>query len=172
MILCDIWHIVSCQIVRIICDWKEIALIDRKKLICRKFWRNIQPWQWNKKTYDKIGSRISEHSVQVLSLIQIQRLRCEIISSNLTKSHWLISGFKGFFFFSKVGISLFKKETRSLLTIANVNNLPRTRFVPWNIPSCRIYTQKNLFEILLNQPEIRLYLPFSGWFGTQTDPFV
>ena len=24
-----------------------------------------------------------------------------------------------------------------------------------------IYTQRNIFEILLNQPEIRLYLPFS-----------
>ena len=27
--------------------------------------------------------------------------------------------------------------------------------------------QKNLFEILLNQTEIRLYLPFSNWFGTK-----
>ena len=27
------------------------------------------------------------------------------------------------------------------------------------------YTQRNIFEILLNQPEIRLYLPFSEWFG-------
>ena len=29
------------------------------------------------------------------------------------------------------------------------------------------YTQRNLFEILLNQPEIRLYLPFSDWFGSK-----
>ena len=29
------------------------------------------------------------------------------------------------------------------------------------------YTEKNLFEILLNQPEIRSYLPFSDWFGTK-----
>ena len=28
-------------------------------------------------------------------------------------------------------------------------------------------TQKNLFEILLNRPEIRLYFPFSDWFGTK-----
>ena len=28
------------------------------------------------------------------------------------------------------------------------------------------YTQRNLFEILLNQTEIRLYLLFSDWFGT------
>ena len=28
------------------------------------------------------------------------------------------------------------------------------------------YTQRNLFEILLNQPEIRFYLPFSERFGT------
>ena len=28
-------------------------------------------------------------------------------------------------------------------------------------------TQRNIFEILLIQPEIRLYLPFSDWFGTK-----
>ena len=28
------------------------------------------------------------------------------------------------------------------------------------------YTQRNLFEILLTETEIRLYLPFSNWFGT------
>ena len=34
-------------------------------------------------------------------------------------------------------------------------------------PSLNVsYTQRNLFEILLNQTEIRLYLPFSDWFGT------
>ena len=30
-----------------------------------------------------------------------------------------------------------------------------------------VYTQRKLFEILLNQPEIRLYLPFSDWFGSK-----
>ena len=29
------------------------------------------------------------------------------------------------------------------------------------------YTQRNLFEILLNQPKIRLCLPFSDWFGSE-----
>ena len=29
------------------------------------------------------------------------------------------------------------------------------------------HTQINLFWILLNQPEIRLYLPFSDWFGSK-----
>ena len=29
------------------------------------------------------------------------------------------------------------------------------------------YTQRNIFEFLLNQPEIRLYLPFSDWFGSK-----
>ena len=28
------------------------------------------------------------------------------------------------------------------------------------------YILRNIFEILLNQTEIRLYLPFSDWFGT------
>ena len=32
----------------------------------------------------------------------------------------------------------------------------------------RRYTPINLSEIVLNQTEIRLYLPFSDWFGTQT----
>ena len=30
-----------------------------------------------------------------------------------------------------------------------------------------MYTQKNLFEILLIQTEIRLYLSFSDWYGTR-----
>ena len=30
-----------------------------------------------------------------------------------------------------------------------------------------IHTQKNIFEILLNQTEIRLYLPCTDWFGTK-----
>ena len=29
------------------------------------------------------------------------------------------------------------------------------------------YAQRNLFEILLNHTELRLYLPFSDWFGTK-----
>ena len=29
------------------------------------------------------------------------------------------------------------------------------------------YTHRNIFEILLNQPEIRLHLPFSDWFGSK-----
>ena len=52
--------------------------------------------------------------------------------------------------------------------------------MPWGFcpasKSCRYwfqsldeYTQRNLFEILLNQPEIGLYLSFSGWFWIQTD---
>ena len=31
----------------------------------------------------------------------------------------------------------------------------------------RVCTQRNIFEILLNQPEIWLYLPFSDWFETK-----
>ena len=31
----------------------------------------------------------------------------------------------------------------------------------------RLYRRRNLFEILLNQPEIKLYSPFSDWFGTK-----
>ena len=34
-----------------------------------------------------------------------------------------------------------------------------------------LYTQRNLFEILLNQSEIRLYLPFSDWFEQNGRPF-
>ena len=30
-----------------------------------------------------------------------------------------------------------------------------------------LYTRRNLFEILLNQREIKLQLPFSDWFGTK-----
>ena len=31
-----------------------------------------------------------------------------------------------------------------------------------------VYTQRNIYEILLNQTKISLYLPFYDWFGTQT----
>ena len=35
------------------------------------------------------------------------------------------------------------------------------------------YTQGNLFEILLNETEIRLYLLFFDWFGTANErPFA
>ena len=30
-----------------------------------------------------------------------------------------------------------------------------------------MHTQRNLFEILLNQPEIRLYISFYDWFGSK-----
>jgi len=30
----------------------------------------------------------------------------------------------------------------------------------------QLYIQRNIFEILWNHTEIRLYLPFSNWFGT------
>ena len=33
-----------------------------------------------------------------------------------------------------------------------------------------VYTQINIFAILFNQPEIRLYLSFSDWFGTKPKP--
>ena len=38
----------------------------------------------------------------------------------------------------------------------------------WNL---KRYTQRNLFEILLNQTDIRLYLPFSDWFGSKSTDF-
>ena len=43
------------------------------------------------------------------------------------------------------------------------------RYEHREINLCRIWwqQQRNLFEILLNQTEIRLYLPFSEWFGTK-----
>ena len=31
----------------------------------------------------------------------------------------------------------------------------------------RLYTQRSLFKTILNQPEIRLYLPFFDWFGSK-----
>ena len=39
---------------------------------------------------------------------------------------------------------------------------------------CSDYTQRNLFEILWNEPEIRFYLPCTDWFGTANGqcPFV
>ena len=59
----------------------------------------------------------------------------------------------------------FNKKSKSFLTIYfykwKKNSLAEKVFVVENKR-----TQRNLFEIYLNQTEIRLYLPFSDWFGT------
>ena len=47
-----------------------------------------------------------------------------------------------------------------------ISSSRKRRSVPMKIYR-QILAQKNLFEILLNQPEIRLYLPFSCWFGSK-----
>ena len=36
----------------------------------------------------------------------------------------------------------------------------------WSSKVLRVHTKFNLIEILLNQIEIKLYLPFYDWFGT------
>ena len=38
---------------------------------------------------------------------------------------------------------------------------------PWILHITCKYTQRNIFEILLNTPENRFYLPFSDWFVTK-----
>ena len=45
-----------------------------------------------------------------------------------------------------------------------LHRLWRQAILPLN---CKTQTQRNLFEILLNQPEIWSYLPFSDWFGSK-----
>ena len=40
------------------------------------------------------------------------------------------------------------------------------RFCLFTVPHKWKCTQRNIFEILLNQTKIRLYLPRSDWFGT------
>ena len=44
----------------------------------------------------------------------------------------------------------------------SVNTSPYAR----RVTKLAKFTQRNIFEILLYQTEIRLYLPFSDWFGT------
>ena len=46
--------------------------------------------------------------------------------------------------------------TRIAVTTSNISSHHTSRY----------FSQCNLFEILSNQPEIRLHLPFSGWFGS------
>ena len=45
------------------------------------------------------------------------------------------------------------------------------RYQKWvwcvSLVNLNLYTQRNIFEILLNETEIRLYLPFSDWFGSK-----
>ena len=54
----------------------------------------------------------------------------------------------------------------------NVGRVPGRSLIgtPWCWESVRLisfYTRRNIFEILSNQPEIRLYIQFSDWFGTK-----
>ena len=39
--------------------------------------------------------------------------------------------------------------------------------IPIIVTLCTVYTSRNLFQFLLNQTEIRLYLLFLDWFGTK-----
>ena len=52
-------------------------------------------------------------------------------------------------------------STISIEQWASIHDVTRDGF-EW-----RFCTQRNLFEILLNQTEIRLYLPCTDWFGTK-----
>ena len=59
-------------------------------------------------------------------------------------------------------IRLIGWKTRNLFSLWNCKeNLQHSR------PVRNLYTQRNIFEILINQTEIRLYLPFFDWSGTQ-----
>ena len=56
----------------------------------------------------------------------------------------------------------FLKDFRTAFKLASIDNLKELRS-----SSKLMYTQTNIFWILLNEPEIRLYLPFFDWFGTK-----
>ena len=59
-----------------------------------------------------------------------------------------------------MGLGLHDTRRNVILSVA-VSTSQATRVI------LRSHTQRNLFEILLTQTEIRLHLPFSGWFGTK-----
>ena len=50
---------------------------------------------------------------------------------------------------------------------ANVEGTGRHKWVKQDSEINDLCTQRNLFEILLNQTKIKLYLPFSDSFGTK-----
>ena len=52
-----------------------------------------------------------------------------------------------------------------LTSLIQINKAKRIKIYIYVTDFIYVYTQRNLFEILLNQPEIILYLPFSYWFG-------
>ena len=45
--------------------------------------------------------------------------------------------------------------------------IARTALNMFGTKDLRGHTQRNIFEILSNQTEIRLYLPYNDWFGTK-----
>ena len=50
----------------------------------------------------------------------------------------------------------------------NVAQYEYRAFVCLNISNARSFNKQRIFfEILLNQPEVSMYLPFSDWFGTK-----
>ena len=62
---------------------------------------------------------------------------------------------------------IYRKSWRQLEPFNSTNwnlNPPELSTCHSNCP--RLCTQRNLFKILSNQTEIRLYLSFSAWFGT------
>ena len=78
-------------------------------------------------------------------------------SLNWSPWWWEVRAFQGMkvaawsVFGNKTNVSADNANTRSLSGDARLQT----------------HTQRNIFQVLLNQTEIRLYLPLSDWFGTK-----
>ena len=77
-----------------------------------------------------------------------------------------------FWLYEAIGISFGSQSKRKLSprSYIQVNLKLNVNLFLW-VYTCHLHVyltrQRNLFEILLNQTKIRLYLPFSDWFGTK-----
>ena len=90
----------------------------------------------------------------ILELLYTQRILFEILSNPpeiRLYSDWLYAF----------------TEPRKLRIVNQKNPRNLVAVFQYLFPLRNLYTQRNLFKILLNQTNIRLYLPVSDWFGTK-----
>ena len=74
-------------------------------------------------------------------------------------------GWISFFFF--FALQRFAIAHRASISISKKNNLDKKQRGEHSSWGWENYAQRKLFEILLNQTEVRLYLPCTDWFGTK-----
>ena len=106
--------------------------------------------------------------VSLLAFLQSNKLICTIFPSWFVINSGILFLFPfklngiyslGFFLFFSLGELVYITNFLRLYFISNLRfNI--------TVTLCFAYSKRNLFEMLLNQTEIRFYFPCTNWFGT------